>query len=88
MVFDVFRRESTDVFWIVGAGFRVRHAMFALPGSVYTGAWVPALCEMWLLIPSATPFGQVPVTAKYTEQCAECELIVADRGHRGHVWDF
>ncbi|MFC7343137.1 hypothetical protein [Saccharopolyspora griseoalba] len=88
MVFDVFRRESTDVFWIVGAGFRARHAMTALPGSVYSGAWVPALCEMWLLIPSATPYGQVPVTAKYTERCPDCANLVARHAHREHTWDF
>lgn len=55
MVFDVFRRERADVFWIVGSGFKIRHAMTTLPGSVCTGAWVPALCETWILIPTSTP---------------------------------
>jgi hypothetical protein len=88
MVFNVFRREGTDVFWIVGSGFRVRHAMTALPGSVYTGAWVPALCETWLLIPSATPYGKVPPTAKHTDRCPECEQQVTRHAHREHNWDF
>lgn len=88
MVFDVFRQERTDVFWIVGSGFKIRHAMTTLPGSVYTGAWVPAICETWLLIPTATPWPREPLSKAITERCPECADIVNREQHQEHTWDY
>jgi hypothetical protein len=88
MVFDVFRRERTDVFWIVGSGFKIRHAMTTLPGSVYTGAWVPALCETWILIPTATPWPREPLSKTITERCPECTTIANRKDHHEHTWDY
>ncbi|WP_228047008.1 hypothetical protein [Saccharopolyspora montiporae] len=88
MVFDVFHRDRVDVFWIVGAGFRIRHAMSTLPGAICAGDWEAALCATWLKIPTATPYGREPASTAITERCTECTAEVTRGGFREHVWDY
>ncbi|WP_223839520.1 hypothetical protein [Saccharopolyspora pogona] len=62
--------------------------MDTLPGAVYAGAWVPALCETWLKIPTATPYGREPASTSITERCPECAEKVSRDEHHEHVWDY
>ena len=88
MIYDVFRREAQDVFWVVGAGFKIRHAMAVLPGSTFAGDWVISLCDLWIKIPTSTPYGQEPSSKQITERCPRCLALAEREGHHQHVWDY
>ncbi|WP_433870540.1 hypothetical protein [Saccharopolyspora sp. CA-218241] len=88
MVTDVFHDERQDVFWIVGVGADRRHATTMRPGAVYSGQWVPSLCDVWLKIPPATPGGREPKSRAITDRCEDCARKTAEGDFAHTIWDF
>lgn len=88
MIYDAFRREERDAYWILGSGLFRRHAMTTQPGAVFCGQWVPALCETWLKIPNATPYHRAPASRSVTTRCEECTEHVQRHGYFDNTWDF
>ncbi|MHA6802556.1 hypothetical protein [Salinifilum ghardaiensis] len=88
MTFDVFRDDFSDVFWIVGAGARIRHAMRTLPGAVFAGESVTTLCGSSVKVPMSTPAGRTPASAHVTDRCPPCAATAEAERLVGHVWDY
>ena len=84
--------DHEQVWWIVPAGQRVRHAITQRPGSRPDGDVVTALCAEPVKLPYGTwPTSKEPASRKITERCAECTDALS--GHPGRdelvvtVWD-
>ncbi|MBB5155124.1 hypothetical protein BJ970_002658 [Saccharopolyspora phatthalungensis] len=88
MLADPYRGETQEVYWIVGIGWALRHATPVRPGAHPGGAWVPALCEVWMRVPFATLWPRRPPSAAVDERCPQCTEAVAERGFASRNWDF
>lgn len=85
--------DHEQVWWIVPAGQRLRHAVTVRPGARPAGDTVPALCSATVKLPYETwPATKEPTSRRITERCAECEAQVADQQRRSKdlvisMWD-
>ncbi len=85
--------DHDQVWWIVPAGQRLRHAITVRPGARPAGDAVRALCSAAVKIPHETwPASKEPNSRRITERCEECESAVADQLERDSdlvvsVWD-
>lgn len=72
--------DREHVWWIVGAGERVRHAITVRPGARPAGDPVRTLCEATIKLPHETwPATREPSSRKITERCPVCEQRVSER---------
>ncbi|GAB3299271.1 hypothetical protein [Parasphingorhabdus pacifica] len=82
-----------QVWWIVPAGQRLRHAITVRPGARPAGDVVQALCDSPVKLPYGTwPASKEPNSRRITERCADCEVQVADEQQRStdlvvSMWD-
>jgi hypothetical protein len=75
--------DREQVWWIVPAGQRMRHAITDRPGSRPAGDIVQALCMADVKLPYETwPASREPVTRRITDRCPECETKVLDQQER------
>lgn len=75
--------DREQVWWIVGTGERVRHAITVRPGARPAGDPVPALCDSTIKLPHETwPATKVPSSRKITDRCPVCEQRVAEELER------
>lgn len=75
------------VFWLVGAGLKVRHAVSVHPGALPHGEFVPAACERWIKLPFSTPYDRVPASKAIRVRCDACVAAIAPRGLVEVTWD-
>lgn len=75
------------VYWLVGPGARVRHAVEFGPGAFPSGQLLPTVCNRWIKVPLGTPRGREPVSQKITERCEECVETVRPHQPAEVVWD-
>ncbi|WP_295144397.1 hypothetical protein [Saccharopolyspora sp.] len=69
--------DREHVWWIVGAGERVRHAITVRPGARPAGDPVVALCATTIKLPHETwPASKEPSSRRITERCPDCEQRV------------
>lgn len=61
------------VYWLVGPGARVRHAVEFAPGAFPGEQLLPTVCNRWIKIPFA---GAGQHAAAIKERCAECREAV------------
>jgi hypothetical protein len=72
--------DREQVWWIVPAGMRLRHAITDRPGARPAGDTVHALCSAAVKLPHETwPASKEPVSRHITDRCPECERKVADQ---------
>ncbi|GAA3362402.1 MULTISPECIES: hypothetical protein [Saccharopolyspora] len=72
--------DQEHVWWIVGAGKRVRHAITVRPGARPAGDPVQTLCDATIKLPHETwPATKEPSSRRITERCAECEQAVDEQ---------
>ncbi len=88
MIFDVFRDDFRDVFWIVGTGTRIRHATRTLPGAVFAGESVTTLCDGSIKVPMSTPAGRTPPSTHVIDRCPPCAATAEAERLVQHVWDY
>lgn len=75
--------DREQVWWIVPAGKRVRHAIADRPGAKPAGASVQALCSASVKIPYETwPAEREPATRGITERCLDCQAQVSRQQER------
>jgi hypothetical protein len=84
--------DREQVWWIVPAGQRLRHAITDRPGARPAGDVVLALCSASVKLPYETwPASKEPASRRITERCPECEEEVADQQQRTDLvistWD-
>ncbi|WP_243789580.1 hypothetical protein [Saccharopolyspora gloriosae] len=85
--------DQEHVWWIVGAGQRVRHAITVRPGARPAGDPVTALCATTIKLPHETwPATKEPSSRRITERCPECEQHVEEQLERDRdllvtTWD-
>ena len=75
------------VYWLLGPGARVRHAVEFGPGAFPGGQLLPTVCNQWIKTPPGTPRGADSVSRKITERCRECVETVAPHKPAEVVWD-
>ena len=88
MIYRLFSSDAETVFWIVGAGTRLRHGTVTRPGATFAGDWVPSLCGTWLKVPTSTPYGSEPLSASITERCEDCAEQVRREDRHSTAWNF
>ena len=75
--------DREQVWWIVPAGQRMRHAISERPGARPAGDTVRALCSASVKIPYETwPAEREPATRGITERCVDCQTEVARQQER------
>lgn len=60
------------VYWLVGPGARVRHAVEFAPGTFPGGQLLPTVCNRWIKI----PFAGGGHAASIIQRCPECTSAV------------
>lgn len=60
------------VFWLVGPGKKLRHAVRVHPAALPHGEFIPTVCETWIRVPFSTPYDRIPASKAITERCADC----------------
>lgn len=85
--------EHEQVWWIVPAGQRQRHAITDRPGARPAGDTVRALCTASVKLPYETwPTSKEPASLSISDRCEGCETVVTEHQQRGgelviSTWD-
>ncbi|GAB3286438.1 hypothetical protein [Parasphingorhabdus pacifica] len=75
------------VYWLLGPGARVRHAVEFGPGSFPGGQLLPTVCNRWIKVPFGAPSGGEDISRKINERCGECTEAITPHKPSEVVWD-